>query len=123
EWAHRLEITVPQVAEQRSVHVIRSGTRDDVHHAAGRSAVLRRITVGDDLKLLHTFLRNRRPDAVGGVVDRIFTVDVDQVGAGALPAHVQARSGRSADAGGVITRQPRIRQCKVNVVAAVNWQI
>ena len=56
EGIDRLEIAIPQIAEERTVQVVRSGTRDDIYHPAGSAPVLGCISVGDDLKLLYAFL-------------------------------------------------------------------
>ena len=123
ERVHGLELAVAKKAEHRTVRSIRSRAGDDVDHAAGGAAVLRGISVGDNLKFLHRFLRHRGADAVGGIIDGVETIHVDQVGAGALAAEVQSRGGRGADGGRVVTHDLRIRLREIDVVAAVDRQI
>src|SRR5208283_5214344 len=61
--------------------------------------------------------------AVGGIVGGIGTVNIDQVGAGALAAHVKAGSRRRAELGGAVALHLRIGQRELDVIAAVNGQI
>src|SRR5947209_16838413 len=62
-----LDIAIAQVCVRRTMPSIRTALGDDVHHAARRLSVLGVVAVGDDLKLLHRFLRDGRTDSIGGV--------------------------------------------------------
>ena len=123
ERIHRLKIPVAQISVDVAVKIIRSGAGDDIHHAARRSAILRRVTVGDDLELLHRFLRNGGANAVGGIVGGVGAVHVHQVRTGALAAHVQPGSRRRSNAGSVVAQHLRIGEGEVDVVAAVDRKI
>jgi hypothetical protein len=105
------------------VEVVRSGAGDDVDHAAGGASVFGGVAVGDDLEFLHRFLRDGGAHAVGGIVGGVGAIDVDQVGTGALAAHVEAGSGRGAGVGSVVADDLRIGEREVDVIAAVDGQI
>ena len=89
----------------------------------GGAAIFGGVTVGDDLEFLHRLLRDGGAHAVDGIVGGVGAIDVDQVGTGALAAHVEAGSGRGAGVGRVIAEDLRIRQREIDVVAAVDRQI
>ena len=123
KWIHRLEVSIAQVAEHRAVHFVCAGAGNDVHYTARSPAILSRVAVGLDLELLHSFLRNRGTDAVGGIVYCVRAVHVHQVGARPLSAHVQSGSGSSSDRRSVVASQARVGESKVNVVAAIDRKI
>ena len=100
-----------------------AGAGNDVYHAARGASIFGGVTVGDDLEFLHGLLRHRRADAVHRIVDRIGSIDVDQIGASPLSAHVQPGGGCSPDRRRVITGQPRISEGEIDVVAAVDGQV
>ena len=123
ERVHGLELAVAKKAEHRTARIIRSRAGDDVDHAAGGAAVLRGISVGNNLKFLHRFLRNRGAHTVGGIIDGVETIHVDQVGAGTLSSEVQAGRGRCADGRRIVAHNLRIRFREINVVAAIDGKI
>ena len=88
ERVHRLKIPVTQVAVDVAVEIIRSRARDDVDHPARGAAIFGAVTIGDDLEFLHRLLRNGGAHAVGGVVGGVGAIDIHQVRARALAAHV-----------------------------------
>src|SRR5437660_10794949 len=88
ERIYGLKIPVPEVAEDIAMKCVRTGAGDDVDYAAGGTAIFGSVSVGDDLKFLHGFLRNRRANAVHGIVGSIGAIHVHQVGSAALSAHV-----------------------------------
>ena len=123
EGIGRLDVAVAQISEGAAMELVGAGFGDDVDHPAGGLAVFRRIAIGEDLELLHGVLRNGGANAVDGIVDGVGAVNVDQVAATALTADVQAGSGSGADTGRGVARELRIRQCEVDVVAAVDRQV
>src|SRR4051794_19974250 len=118
-----LDIAIAEVCVGRAVPIIRTALGDDVHHAAGSLSVLGVVAVGDDLELLHRFLRDGGTDSIGGVIDIVHAIEVHQVRTGTLSAEVQPRSGSGADAGRIVARQLRIREREIDVVATVDRQI
>ena len=123
EGIDRLKIAVAEISVNVAVKIVGAGTGDDVDHAAGGATVFRRITIGDDLEFLHGFLRNRGAYAVDRVVGGIGAVDVDQVGARTLTAHVQTGGRSGAGVGSVIANDLRIGEGEINVVATVDRKI
>ena len=87
------------------------------------AAVFGGVVVGDDLEFLHGFLGDGGAHAVGGIVGGIGAVNIDQIGAGALAAHVEAGSRRGAELRGAVALHLRIGQRELNVVAAIDGQI
>src|ERR1017187_2578678 len=118
-----LEIAITQISIDVAVKVVGSGAGDDVDYAARGAAVFGGVVVGDDLEFLHGFLRDGGAHAVGGVVGGVGAVDIDQIGTGALAAHVEAGSGRGAKLGSAVALHLRIGQRELDVVAAVDGQI
>ena len=118
-----LKIAIAQISVGVAVEVVRSGAGDNVDHAAGGAAIFGGVAVADDLEFLYVFLRNRGAHAIGGVVGSVGAIDVDQVGTGALAAHVEAGGGRGASVGSVVARDLRIGERELNVIAAVDRQI
>src|SRR3954454_3593690 len=118
-----LEVAVADVPIHIAVKCVRSGAGDDVDDAARGASVLGGIAVGQDLEFLHCFLRHGGANTVDGVVDGIGTIDVHQVGAGTLSAHVQAGGGGGPDVGSVVAHNLRVGEREVDVVAAVDGEI
>ena len=123
EGIYRLEIAVTHVAIGGAVEIVGTGAGDDVDHAPGGATIFRGVSIGDDLKFLNCLLRNRGPDAVHGVVDGVGAIYVDQVGAGALSAHVEAGGWGGADRRRVVTGESRISEREIDVVAAIDREI
>ncbi len=123
ERIHRLEVAIAKVSENVAVKLVRSGAGDDVDHAAGSASVFGGVVVGDDLKFLHRFLRNRGAHAVDGVVGSVGAIDVDQIRARPLSAHVEAGGRSGAGVGRVVANDLRIGEGEVDVIAAVDRQI
>src|SRR5207245_2752581 len=119
ERVHRLKVTVANISESRAVKSVGPGAGNDVYHAARGASIFCGITVGDDLEFLHGLLRHRRANAVHGIVDRIGAIDIYQIGASPLSAHVQPGGGSSPDRGRVIAGKPRIREGEIDDVATV----
>src|SRR5208282_3587266 len=120
EGVDGLEIAITQVSEDVTVEIVRSGTGDDVDDSTGGAAVFGGVIVGDDLELLHRFLRDGGAHSVGGIVGGIGAIDIDQIGASALAAHVQPGGGRSAGVGGAVALHLRIRQRELLIIAAID---
>src|SRR5437773_2255826 len=104
ERIHCLKISIAKISESRAVNIIRPGTRNDVHYTARRAPVLSRVAVGDDLKFLNCFLRNRGANPIHRVVDCISSIHIHQIGAGALSANVQTGGWRVSDGWRFVTR-------------------
>ena len=123
EGIYRLEIAVTHVAIGGAVEIVGTGAGDDVDHAPGGATIFRGVSIGDDLKFLDCLLRNRGPDAVHGVVDGVGAIYVDQIGAGALSAHVEAGGWGGADRRRVVAGEARISEREIDVVAAIDREI
>ena len=123
ERVHRLKIAVAQIAKYCAVHLVRSGTRDDVHYATRSPSIFRPIAVGNDLKLLHGFLRNGGSHAIHGIVYCVGSIHIHQVGASSLTADVEPRRGRCANRRRIVAQHLRIGQRKIDVVTAIDWKI
>ena len=91
----RVHFLVAEILEQTAVELVgaRLGGRD--HHAAGGSAVLRRVAVGKDLDLLQDLDRGidvHLPDAEPGVLHGA-AVDPEHLALGAAPGQAEIRFG------------------------------
>ena len=77
--------------------IIGAGARDDIHHPARCPSVFRCVPVSDDLEFLNGLLRHGRADTVDRIIHRVGPIHVYQVGASALPAHIQPGCRSSSD--------------------------
>ncbi len=85
-----LDVAVAQVSVGAAMKLVGPGLGNNVDHAAGRLSIFRGVPVGKNLELLHGILRDGRANTVGGVVDGVGAINVDQVTAGILSADVQS---------------------------------
>ncbi len=96
---------------------------DNIDHAAGGAAVFRVVVAQNELKLLHAFLRNRRANAVDGVVPGVRAVHADHVPACACTPDAQAAVGRRTDGGRDVARGLGVGKREIDVVAPIDRQV
>src|SRR5207302_413519 len=123
ERIHSLEVAIAQISVHVAVKIVGAGAGDDIDDSTGGASIFCRVVVGDDLEFLYRFLRNRGSYAIHGIVGRVGTIYIYEVGARALTAHVEARGGRCAQVGSRVVYHLRIRQREIDIVPAIDWQI